>query len=298
MSAGSGAQEVAESSREAVPDPTRVYRQVREELERGILPLATSVDGRRFTFQASLRHLRIQTGGYVVLEESDGQRLGQVLTMETDSASTTDLGLDASGFNGHIRFAHGEGVILDGGSMPFLDAPARPAEPAEVSAWLRRVQPGRAPLTVGDLLLAPGVPATIDPGGFNRHTFMCGQSGSGKTYSLGLVLEQLLVGTSLQMIILDPNSDYVRLAEVREGADAAVAADYAAAAGSVAVWQNAPNAVRPLQMQFIDLDPAAQAAVFGLDPIRDREEYAALAGILAVSEKGRPVVSSPDGLLS
>ena len=41
-----------------------------------------------------------------------------------------------------------------------------------------------------------------------------------------------------------------------------------------------------------------ERAVFGLDPIRDREEYAALSGILAASEKGRSVISSPDALLS
>ncbi len=58
----------------------------------------------------------------------------------------------------------------------------------------------------------------------------CGQSGSGKTYSLGLVLERLLVGTSLRMVILDPNSDYVRLSEVRGGTDPAIAAEYATAA--------------------------------------------------------------------
>ena len=121
--------------------------------------------------------------------------------------------------------------------------------------------------------------------GFNRHTFMCGQSGSGKTYSLGLVLERLLVGTSLRMVILDPNSDYIRLSEVRDGADPAVAAEYAAAASGVSVWQNDPGAAHPLQLQFLDVDPAAQAAVFGLDPIRDREEYAALAGVLAAAEK-------------
>ena len=45
------------------------YRRVREELERGVLPLATSVDGRQFTFQASLHGLTLQTGGYVILEE-------------------------------------------------------------------------------------------------------------------------------------------------------------------------------------------------------------------------------------
>ena len=127
---------------------------------------------------------------------------------------------------------------------------------------------------------------------------MCGQSGSGKTYSLGLVLERLLTGTSLRMIILDPNSDYVRLSEARDNADPAAAAEYAAATSEVSVWQNDPGATHPLQMQFLDVDSAAQAAVFGLDPIRDREEYAALSGILAAGEKGRAVISGPDALMS
>ena len=71
---------------------------------------------------------------------------------------------------------------------------------------------GRARLPVGELRLAPGVPFALDAGGFDRHTFFCGQSGSGKTYSLGVVLEQLLLETSLRIVILDPNSDMTRLA--------------------------------------------------------------------------------------
>ena len=109
-------------------------------------------------------------------------------------------------------------------------------------------RPDRSVLTVGELLLAPGVAATLDSGGFNRHTFMCGQCGAGKTYSLGLVLERLLLGTSLRLIVLDPNSDYVRLADVRDTVDSALAADYAKAAGGVAVWQNSPSAQHRLQM--------------------------------------------------
>jgi uncharacterized protein len=281
----------------ALPDLVDEYRQIRGDLERAILPLAGSVDGRQFTFQASLHQLRLQTGGYVVLDGDGGQRLGQVLTMRADSASATDLGLEAK-FGMRIRLARGEGVILDGDSRPFHDAQARLADPGEVEAWLTRTRPDRSVLTIGELLLAPGIAATLDSGGFNRHTFMCGQSGSGKTYALGLVLERLLLGTSLRLIILDPNSDYVRLAEVRDTVDPAVAADYAAAAGGMAVWQNDPGAEHRLQMQFIDVDPAAQAAVFGLDPIRDREEYAALSGILAASEKGRPMISGLDALVS
>jgi hypothetical protein len=158
-------------------------------VERGVLPLATSVDGRQFTFQASLHDLLVQTGGYVVLEGDGQPRLGQVLTMRPDSVSATDAGLDRTKSSMLIRLARGDGVILDGDLRPFHDAVARPAEPPEVDAWLERIRPNRSALTIGDLLLAPGVAAALDAGGFNRHSFMCGQSGSGKTYSLGLVLE-------------------------------------------------------------------------------------------------------------
>jgi type IV secretory pathway VirB4 component len=36
-------------------------------------------------------------------------------------------------------------------------------------------------LEIGEQFLAPGVPAALVAGGFDRHTFLCGQSGSGKT---------------------------------------------------------------------------------------------------------------------
>ena len=55
--------------------------------------------------------------------------------------------------------------------------------------------------------------------GFGRHSFLCGQSGSGKTYALGVILEQVLLGTGLRMVVLDPNADFVGLSDVR--ADAA-----------------------------------------------------------------------------
>ena len=114
------------------------------------------------------------------------------------------------------------------------------------------------------------MPAALDAGGFNRHTFMCGQSGSGKTYSLGLVLEQLLVSTSLRMVILDPNSDYVRLAEVRDDDGSPETAAYASAAAGVSSGRTAPRPSDPLRLQFADIDPAAQAALLGLDPVKDR----------------------------
>ncbi|WP_231554515.1 helicase HerA domain-containing protein [Arthrobacter sp. L77] len=59
-------------------------------------------------------------------------------------------------------------------------------------------------------------PAELDATRFNRHTFWCGQSGSGKTYALGVVLEPLLLHTRLPILVLDPNADFVRLGDLRK----------------------------------------------------------------------------------
>jgi hypothetical protein len=40
------------------------FRAVRRDIEASVLPLATSVDGRSFTFQASLYSLQLQVGSY------------------------------------------------------------------------------------------------------------------------------------------------------------------------------------------------------------------------------------------
>ena len=73
----------------------------------------------------------------------------------------------------------------------------RTADDDAVRSWLDASRPENAELDIGTLMLAPTQPARLDAGGFDRHTFLCGQSGSGKTYSLGLVLEHLLTETTL-----------------------------------------------------------------------------------------------------
>jgi hypothetical protein len=265
-------------------DRLGAYRSLRRDLERAIAPLATSVDGRRFGFQASLYDLAFQAGGYVVLGDGAAPRLGQVITLEPASREgpelAVSLGEDVSAQSSVLlRYAEGSGVVLEGDGAPFHDVAARPATSAEVGAWLDRTRPPRATLEVGELVLAPGVPFTLDAGGFDRHTFLCGQSGSGKTYSLGLVLERLLLETDLRIVVLDPNSDFVRLGRVREGADGGLAERYEGVAPRVEV-RTAAEGGGPLQLAFPELDSAAQAAVLRLDPIRDREEYAILSQAL------------------
>jgi uncharacterized protein len=257
------------------------YRTLRHDLEQAVVPMATSVDGRRFEFQASLHGLALQAGGYVDL---GGGRLGQVITLETATAEGPDLAVSLDeGTEARsrivLRHARGEGVVLEGDGTPFHDAPVRPATADEVAAWLDRTRPNRAGLEIGGLVLAEGIGFALDAGGFDRHTFLCGQSGSGKTYSLGLVLEQLLLETDLRIVILDPNSDFVRLADVRDGANRELASRYEQAAGGLAVRSAASD--ERLRLSFPELGPAAQAALLRLDPIADRDEYAVLSEALA-----------------
>ncbi len=130
------------------------------------------------------------------------------------------------------------------------------------------------PLTIGTLVDAPERPAVIDGSRFNRHTFWCGQSGSGKTYALGVVLEQLLLETELPVAVLDPNADFVHLARTREDADPEQAARYAGT--DVRVFHSSTPQEPQLHARYVDLSVRSQAAVGRLDPIADEEEYNAL----------------------
>lgn len=263
------------------------FRAARRNLEASVLPLATSVDGRRFSFQASLHGLQLQVGGYVVLDDGGIPRFGQVITLGLDRLSAELLlpanagGAPENRTQVPVQYAHGEGTILEGGSAPFHDAPVRAATSGEVQAWLERSARPGAKLHLGELALAVGVPCAAQASGFDRHTFLCGQSGSGKTYSLGVILERLLTETDLRMVILDPNSDFVRLGNVREGADPALAQRYREAARGVAVFSASAPGGRRLRLHAPEVDPPTQAATLRVDPIADREEYAALAELLA-----------------
>jgi hypothetical protein len=248
------------------------YRSVREQFELSVLPLATSVDGRRFSLQASLHDLELEAGGYVMLEGSGPTRLGQVLSLQMQTMDVATPQLPQV----RIRAATGEGVVLDGDGHSFHDATVRPALPDEVGAWLDRIRPDRAELVIGELSLEPGVPAELDAGGFGRHTFLCGQSGSGKTYSLGVVLEHLLMATNLRVVVLDPNSDYVRLGEVREGVDAG---PYAEVVNGVAV-RSGVHGPASIRVRFRELSPEQQTALLRLDPLADRSEYAELTSLV------------------
>jgi uncharacterized protein len=230
---------------------------------------AWSVDGTTFRYRGHLG-TGLRLGGFVSLATPDGDELGQVLSQEVEEADGE-------------RFVTGHGRLVGRrrAGVPFEEATVTAAATDEIRALLVGTS---APLEVGRLRTEDGIPAVLDARGFNRHTFLCGQSGSGKTYSLGVLLEQLVLHTRLPLLVLDPNGDHVHLGRTQDGIDPTTAEAYAAAAEDVRVLRAAPEGGDdPLRIRFSELGIAGTAAILQLDPIADRDEYNAVLHLLESS---------------
>ena len=273
-----------------------------------VVPLAWSAGGRRFSFQAPLT-LDVRSGGYAVLSSSEGPRyLGQVLErvvaerpgpswkLELESKASSEAGsVTEAQVAMPIRLLEGAGELLariDGGELvpaqaddSFREAELEAAPPELAAAWLDRLESGATLLDIGRQVDGAGR-ARLRAEGFARHTFLCGQSGAGKTFALGVVLERLLLETDLRLVILDPNGDYVGLGAVRTGSDVNrsrseplrraelrdLIGRYRAVASGVKVFS---KGYEPLKVRFGELSPEVRAEVLGLDPLADRDEYSA-----------------------
>ncbi|HEU5317488.1 MAG TPA: DUF87 domain-containing protein, partial [Chloroflexota bacterium] len=72
-----------------------------------------------------------------------------------------------------------------------------------------------ASIVLGTLINRRGVAVKLDPNGLSRHLAIIAQTGAGKSYLAGKILEDLL-GLGATVIVLDPNSDYVQMRKLRE----------------------------------------------------------------------------------
>ncbi|MHA7133460.1 ATP-binding protein [Oerskovia turbata] len=230
--------------------------------------LAESFDGRRFTYRLP-RTSSIGPGDFVTIrvgrpdapESAADSLLGQVLTR----GSKAGIAVGHGRILGELR---PDGTVVVSGGDPFASGDLAPADAGVLRALQARE---RATLRIGELHHSRGgVSALLQAHRFNRHTFLCGQSGSGKTYALGVLLEQLLIDTDLPMVVLDPNSDFVRIGELVASASPQDAARLRGL--DVRVLRN-DGAHQPVTARLTTMEAASQAAVLQLDPLTDRGEY-------------------------
>jgi uncharacterized protein len=223
--------------------------------------MATSPEGRTFTLTMSPDGV-FPVGCLVSLTDGRGvTRLGQVEahrlspTGQLQAAGRVLGSLDAKGLDSSTMRAFESAVV----------AQAAPELIMSLNTG------AKANLDMGSMSSASDLPAQLIPGRLNRHTFWCGQSGSGKTYALGVLLEEVLLHTELPMVIFDPNGDFVRLAEVREEAPAEQADQLRQREIRVLRPRSQPG--EDLRVRFTDLELPSKGAVMRLDPLIDRAEY-------------------------
>ena len=222
---------------------------------------ATSPNGRHVRIKVAHAHA-YPPGLFVSLRDSDGEvRLGQIDQVEIDHQGELIA-------TGRVLATVDQEGRLSNQSTPFASAAVAVADSELVEIMNSSLG---AVLEVGQLTAVPGAAAGLMPHRFNRHTFWCGQSGSGKTYALGVLLEELLLHTELPMIIFDPNADFVRLNEVRD--DAQPAAAEALARRDLRILRPGDQADENPRVRFTALGLTAKAAVLRVDPLIDRVEY-------------------------
>ncbi len=218
----------------------------------------SSLDGR--TFQVDDMDGPAVAGDLVILHPESGERvLGQVLHKRRTADATVGEG-------GILGVLGGDGELDTSLVDPFHGGWVQRA-PHEVWAALERSR--AAKMRVG---VSQSGPAMLSGASFNRHTFLCGQSGSGKSYALGVLLEQLLIDTELPIVVLDPNGDFVGLGTTVDGAEPDERKRIEEADVQV-FGATPPPGARLLRVRFNDLGTEAKAAVLQLDPLVDRGEY-------------------------
>ncbi len=267
-----------------------------------------SLNGRDVGFQAGFDS-GLEVGGFVGVQTPAGDELlmqvlelriseREAMRVEVETEMFGDVAssaLQSANVGLVMRFVEGEGRVLaavQGGALvPFDGAGFRdgrlvPADSKVVGSMLASGMGNSVALPIGTVN-GLDVEAELKASGFSRHTFMVGQSGSGKTYSLGAMLERLYVHTTLPIVVIDPNSDYVHLGELRSreviarrgkapiGQRAYRELKAAMKAAGDVVVARADSRDYRLAIHLSDLALHEQTLTVDLDPLRDGAEYGA-----------------------
>lgn len=246
-----------------------------------------SIDGRTFSFEMPLAEA-LPIGAYVrITVDGDRAFLGQVLEESVGglAGEATDLITGRGNLLAELD-ASGDSSPVDGSTV-FTAGVVDVADPERVAAYLLSSVGSAAGIELGDVQRMPGVPATLKASGFGRHTFLCGQSGSGKTYTLGIILERLMLNTDIKIAVADPNSDYVELVSLRPQEDTGLSDEdyrslssrFGAVTSKIRVFGGG-NSPDKIQVWFSRLTVDQQTMVLGLDPLTYPEEYNAFIRVI------------------
>lgn len=282
---------------------------------------AFSIDGRVFGFEVSVSQ-SIKVGAYVTINTENGvEYLGQITSQEIATREGPEYGMKINAETAlmmitkstaesnfvervRVRYVHGRGELIGRVTQNgieratdedvFEEATLKLAS-TDVIALHLSTSKKVSGLDIGYSLGAQKGKARVQlqPKGFRRHTFMCGQSRSGKTFALGVILEQILLSENPpRVIIIDPNSDFVRLNDflTKEEHDekrheprkdeefAGIKERYEEILPTIRILR--PYGATPLRIRLSDLNRYEQGAVLQLHPIKDLQTFNSFAKVI------------------
>ena len=131
------------------------------------------------------------------------------------------------------------------------------------------------PMYVGTLLAREDVRIHLNPKGFMRHLAIIGQTGGGKSYTTGVIIEELYrIGGSI--VVIDPHADYVRMSTDEKGNKIIKRFSVFRNPQSTGRYENIDT--KELQVSIKDLDPDDIGEILGLKPNAKR-----MQGLIAVA---------------
>ncbi|MEM0483040.1 MAG: ATP-binding protein [Nitrososphaerota archaeon] len=241
-----------------------------EQLEEvGVVVGESSTLGFVFSVHSSLSE-RVPRLEYVVAPLAKGYVLAQVqgvaaysslLRKELDYEALTRLTTRMVEERKHWREARVLAYIEDlGGVSPgykrvkYAVTPGTPVYLAPDSLLSNIYSGSGKRLRVGHLVTRPGVEIGLSASGLRRHLAIIAQTGAGKSYLAGVLMEELLESGGT-IIVLDPHADYVRLTIPNDSWPAEIADRVSVykTATSMSRYTGVRN-VRALSICFTDLD--------------------------------------------
>ena len=176
-----------------------------------------------FTFVTS-REIAPPRLEYIVVQVQEPTRTIDVLAQVTSLSVSSRLLGDSLGYTeveailnrlkSSPPIVQGEAKVLgylEGNAVRFPRHAAVPGASVTMAPdeLLRQFFSGvESGIEIGTLINRPNVAVQLNPNGLRRHMAVIAQTGAGKSYTVGVVLEKLLKlgGT---VVVFDPNSDYV-----------------------------------------------------------------------------------------
>ena len=142
-------------------------------------------------------------------------------------------------------------------------------------------------LHVGNLISRLEVPAHLSVSGFRRHLAIIAQTGAGKSYCAGVLIEELL-GMGASVLVIDPHADYVFLSlaqggEKYEQADRITVFRNPASTGRYS--EKEVGNLKPYEIAFEELSHDEVCAVAGIRESYTKIRNAVREGLERLKEK-------------